>query len=405
MIGNNIANVGTVGFKGSRTEFSDLISADAGGQIGKIGLGSRVGAVRTLFTQGAIESTGRSLDLSIEGQGFFVLRDEDGQVFTRAGNFQLQPDGTVTNLHRQGAPGHRRQRRSDAGGGLQDVTVAGLASQAKATTYGRPPRQPPVGRGAQGEAPSTRRPSRMRTRPATMRPRCTSSTRSARAHDVSIVLHATGTNAWDLNFGVDAGDDAAAPRRRPPVIRAPERSRLVQPTARSRPASGFGLSVTSAASRRRRRSCSTSALRRARWPGQFAGPSGISFDRQDGFGAGGVTSLNVDELGVLTATSSTTGRRGALPAVDSRTFAAPEGPEPAGQPDLPRLARLGPGRHRDRRHGRQRGSIVSSALEQSNVQIAQQFIELISTQRSFQANTTVITASDQLLGDLINIIR
>jgi flagellar hook protein FlgE len=98
VIGNNIANVSTVGFKGSRTEFADLISADAGGQIGKIGLGSRVGAVRTLFTQGAIESTGRSLDLSIEGQGFFVLRDEEGQVFTRAGNFQLEPDGTVTSL-------------------------------------------------------------------------------------------------------------------------------------------------------------------------------------------------------------------------------------------------------------------------------------------------------------------
>ena len=51
------------------------------------------------------------------------------------------------------------------------------------------------------------------------------------------------------------------------------------------------------------------------------------------------------------------------------------------------------------------GTIVSSALEQSNVQIAQEFIELISTQRAFQANTRVITASDQLLGDLINIIR
>src|SRR2546423_587348 len=98
VIGNNIANVGTVGFKGSRTEFADLISADAGGEIGKIGLGARIGAVRTLLTQGAIESTGRSLDLGIQGTGFFVMQDAQGQLYTRAGNFQLSADGVVQNL-------------------------------------------------------------------------------------------------------------------------------------------------------------------------------------------------------------------------------------------------------------------------------------------------------------------
>src|SRR5947208_16521365 len=84
VIGNNISNVGTVGFKGSRTEFADLVSAEAGGEIGKIGLGARIGAVRTLFSQGAIEATGRSLDLGIQGQGFFVMRDGQGQIYTRA---------------------------------------------------------------------------------------------------------------------------------------------------------------------------------------------------------------------------------------------------------------------------------------------------------------------------------
>src|SRR5204862_499453 len=64
----------------------------------KVGLGSRIGAVRTLFTQGAIESTGRSLDLSVQGQGFFVLRDGLGQVYTRAGNFQLDANGVVQSL-------------------------------------------------------------------------------------------------------------------------------------------------------------------------------------------------------------------------------------------------------------------------------------------------------------------
>src|SRR5258706_518607 len=107
VIGNNIANVSTTGFKGSRTEFADLISADAGGEVGKIGLGSRIGSVRTLFTQGAVESTGRSLDLAIDGQGFFMLREGQANIYTRAGNMQVTRDGTVTNplgLPLQGLP-------------------------------------------------------------------------------------------------------------------------------------------------------------------------------------------------------------------------------------------------------------------------------------------------------------
>ena len=76
VIGNNIANVNTTGFKGSRVEFADLLSADAGGDIGKIGLGARIGTVRTLFTQGSIEATGRALDLGIDGQGQAPGSDE-----------------------------------------------------------------------------------------------------------------------------------------------------------------------------------------------------------------------------------------------------------------------------------------------------------------------------------------
>src|SRR5690349_14888164 len=133
VIGNNIANVSTVGFKGSRTEFSDLISADAGGEAGKVGLGSRIGEVRTLFTQGAIENTGRNLDLSIDGEGFFVLRDGQGQVYTRAGNFQLAQDGTVTNTLGNALQGIPLNADGSAAGTLQDVTVSGLTSQAQQT--------------------------------------------------------------------------------------------------------------------------------------------------------------------------------------------------------------------------------------------------------------------------------
>jgi len=122
-----------------------------------------------------------------------------------------------------------------------------------------------------------------------------------------------------------------------------------------------------------------------------------------GFGAGSLASVNVNEQGILTATYDN-GQSRALYQLALAHFAAPEGLEPIGN-QLYRAtvtsgdAALGaPGSQGN-------GTIVASALEQSNVSLAQEFINLISTQRAFQASTRIITASDTLLGDLINIIR
>jgi flagellar hook protein FlgE len=162
VIGNNIANVSTIGFKGSRAEFADLLSAEQGGQIGKIGLGVRIGAVRTLFGQGTIETTGRALDLAMEGDGFFVLANQDGDVYTRAGNFQVQADGTVTNL---------------LGYALQGMALGGTGDSARTSccrTGSRRIRRPP--RRSRSAATSTR----ASRRPARSRRRSRSSTDSAR---------------------------------------------------------------------------------------------------------------------------------------------------------------------------------------------------------------------------------
>ena len=399
VIGNNIANVSTIGFKGSRTEFADLISADAGGQIGKIGLGSRIGAVRTLFTQGAIESTGRSLDLSIEGQGFFVLRDEDGQVFTRAGNFQLQPDGTVTNLTGKALQGTPVNEDLTPAGGIQDVTMAGLASEARATTNAT------LRGNLQSDAvlKGPFNPASFQTAHATSNYATSVHVFDSlgQGHDLSIFFTRTGTNAWDLNVGVDAGETGGTPGDlqilssgsitfdTDGTVSAVTGNTLTANFVGAAPGQSITFALGTAGE--------LDGL------GQFAGPSGISFVAQDGYGAGGLTSLSVDELGVVTATFDN-GQTRALFQLAIAQFAAPEGLTPAGNQIF--RASLDSGPAAIATAGTVgNGTIVSSALEQSNVQIAQEFIELISTQRAFQANTRVITASDQLLGDLINIIR
>lgn len=110
VIGNNIANVNTVGFKSSRVTFQDIYSqtlrpasapgADSGGvNPQQVGLGVSLGSVDTMFTRSAAEYTGSPLDLSIEGDGFFVVNDRGNDFFTRAGNFTTDANNNLINAN------------------------------------------------------------------------------------------------------------------------------------------------------------------------------------------------------------------------------------------------------------------------------------------------------------------
>ncbi|WP_345238850.1 flagellar basal body rod protein FlgG [Pontibacillus salipaludis] len=107
-IGNNIANVNTSGYKKGRVTFQDMMSqsvspaeAPAGGLGGKnpsqVGLGSQLGSIDNIYTQGNRQTTNRPLDLSIEGDGMFEVRDGNESYYTRAGNFYLDNNGDIVN--------------------------------------------------------------------------------------------------------------------------------------------------------------------------------------------------------------------------------------------------------------------------------------------------------------------
>ena len=135
VIGNNIANVSTIGFKGSRTEFNDLLSAQGGGgTAGRIGLGVRIGRISGSFTQGTIESTGRPTDVAIEGNGFFVIGTGDGLLYTRAGNFRLDADGRLVTFQGLPVQGFPLNDDGTAVGAPTDIAVTGASSQPLATT-------------------------------------------------------------------------------------------------------------------------------------------------------------------------------------------------------------------------------------------------------------------------------
>src|SRR5918996_668439 len=98
VIGNNLANINTVGFKSSAVTFMDLVSQNAGGSSGnpmQVGLGVGTGSIAPVFSQGAIESTREATNVAIQGAGFFVVRDTSGVSYTRAGNFTFNSDGKL----------------------------------------------------------------------------------------------------------------------------------------------------------------------------------------------------------------------------------------------------------------------------------------------------------------------
>ena len=108
VIGNNIANVNTYGFKRGRVDFQDMISQQLSGaarpteEVGgvnpkEVGLGMSVAAIDTIFTQGNLQSTGVSTDIAIQGNGFFVMKNGDQTFYTRAGVFGVDCNGTLVN--------------------------------------------------------------------------------------------------------------------------------------------------------------------------------------------------------------------------------------------------------------------------------------------------------------------
>jgi flagellar hook protein FlgE len=407
-IGNNIANVNTIGYKGSRAEFADLLATQpGGGQAGEIGLGTSINDVRTIFTQGSIESTGQPTDLAIDGNGFFIVRSGQGDVYTRAGNFKLDANGTLVTTDGLPVEGFALDANNQPIGAPVDIQVTGGSSPAIPTgniklQSNLDANATIISGGFDGTDFNTAQSTSNFTVPLTVYDSLGAS------HSVNIYFTKTAANTWDWNAGVDAGDtggtagalaligngsltfnpdgslNATSPD--PGQISVTFNGANAQTinlnfgTPNPTPTAGLGLDGVT----------------------QFAGSSSVSAT-QDGFAAGRLQSLAIDDHGFVNAVFDN-GQTRPLFQLALTTFPSPEGLEPLGNQLYRATADSGsPSVSTPQTNGL--GKVVAGALEQSNVDLAQQFIDLISTQRGFQANARVITTGDTMLTDLLNIIR
>ena len=141
VVGNNIANVNTVGFKGSRMDFEDFVNQNVYAASGpsQVGRGVSIGAIYGNFTQGSFEQSTDPTDLAISGEGFFKVKPigTDTEYYTRAGNFRFNSDGYLVDPHGYALQGWRIQQPTPSMGSSSG-TIAGATSATSLKGTGTP---------------------------------------------------------------------------------------------------------------------------------------------------------------------------------------------------------------------------------------------------------------------------
>ncbi|MFS0730416.1 flagellar hook protein FlgE [Curtobacterium sp. 1P10AnD] len=369
--GNNIANVNTVGFKSSSTVFQDTLSQmtqGAGGpQTGiggtnpaQIGLGVQVAGVSTNFAQGSAQATGKATDLMISGDGFFVTRLGNDTVYTRAGAFDFDADGRLVSSDGKIVQGYPAVNGVvNANGQLGDITLPlDAAAPAVRTTTAA----------LTGNLPSDTAVGDTVTRDATVYDA------TGAKHTMSIAYQRTATG-WDVTATNGQGATASS---------------SITFGADGKVASGGALTVGGIA-------VDMSDLT------GFATLNTATISSQNGHEAGSLQGYSISKDGTVTGTFSN-GASLALGRIALATFANPAGLEKTGASGYRATANSGqasiggPG-------SAGVGSLAAGTLEMSNVDLSQEFTNLIVAQRGFQANARIITTSDEVLQELTNLKR
>jgi flagellar hook protein FlgE len=388
VIANNIANVNTVGFKSARVSFAEALAqtlragSEAGTNPMQIGLGVGVASIENLMTQGNLKSTGRPTDVAIVGDGFFVLSDGLSTSFTRGGVFQL--DG--------------RNRLVSASNGMRVLGwLADPATGAIDTTTNISPSTEifiPIGTRLaarqtanvvyQGNLDASQDPAV----PVDTSFTIFDSLGAAHQITVSFTKSATTPNEW--SWAVTSPDGTSADTG---VITFTENGECQDD------AISFTLTLTSpngaAAAIPITASLTTVT--------QLVGTTSAQAVSQDGLPVGALQSFTIDELGVVAGIYSN-GMSERIAQIALAGFTNPAGlsklgsglyaPSPNSGNPIIKPARVG-----------SNGTLAAGFLEMSNVDLAQEFANLIVTQRAFQANSRVVTTADEMLQDVLTLKR
>jgi len=394
--GNNIANSNTVGFKTSSTVFSDLLSANiaSSGGNSQVGRGSQVQTVQTNFSQGGFESTDNNTDIAIEGSGFFIVSDplNDIDLYTRNGNFSFDDDGYLVT-----ADGYRVQGSlytADgvlASGNLGDIQVD-LVSQIEAKQTASVSLQTNLDSNSDVLAGFDL------TSPEDTSNYATTTTvydSLGTSHLLTCYFAKTGDQTWDWHLTVDGGD-----------LSGGTTGALQQLGTGSLTFDANGNLATGG----------TATIASITWDnGSSAQPLTYTFDTtqfdsdstvfsqdQDGYASGEVTDVDIAADGTVSAVYSN-GETMAVAKISLASFINPNGLDAVGSSLF--SATTTSGTPTIGYPGASQGTLITQSLELSNVDLASEFVDLITIQNGYTANSRVITTTDEMLQELLNLKR
>lgn len=398
VIGNNLANINTIAYKSSAVSFADLVSQTVGGTSinpMQVGLGVLTGSISPVFSQGAIENTREATNVAIQGSGFFVVRGESGNAYTRAGNFAFNADGELVS-----PDGWRVQGYTDIDpvtgdvvttNGLKDIVVPpGVLRQPVATTNVRTL----INLDAKAEvtgAPNFTTPIKIFDA-------------LGASHVVSVNFQKTGAGAWTYTATVpqaDVNGGAGVFQLATGNLTFNGAGQLTAPaadvvfTAPAAWANGaVGTNITWDITPPPADKPSIT---------NFASASETSSITQNGSAAGQISNISIDPAGQIVATFGA-GQTVSVGQLALANFNNPKG-----------LVKLGANRYGESQSAGianvgiagtgGRGTLIGSAIEQSNVDIAQEFTQMILAQRGYQANSRTITTSDEVLQETLQLKR
>jgi flagellar hook protein FlgE len=391
VIGNNIANVNTVGFKSGQVTFQDSLSQTLRGASAptatlggtdpvQIGLGVKLSAVSNNFSQGSLQATGRMSDLSIQGDGFFIVSDGKGEFYTRAGGFSFDATGKLINP----ANGYVVQGWMADDAGTIDTNVS-ITNLSVPVGQNMPPRTT-TRIDYSGNLPSSAAVGASFTTSIDVRDSL------GAPHPIMMTYTKTAANNWSwtatgpipvptgntgtLTFGTDGLLSASTGG---PIVFTPTGAAAVSLAPNFGTVGGLD-GIT-----------------------QFSGSSTVAAVSQNGFASGSLQSITVSDNGVVTGFFGN-GLNKQLAQIALAVFNNPNGLTKAGD-SMFRVSNKAGEPLVGISGSSNRGVITGGTLEMSNVDLAKEFTNMIIAQRGFQANSRTITSVDQMLQDLVNIKR
>ena len=419
---DNIANVNTIGYKGSRAQFEDMLTQNIYG-TGQVGTGVRLSSIQKLFEQGSVVGTTSSSDMAITGRGFFVMRGNFNGVqsyyYTRAGQFVPDKEGYLVNPQGLRLQGYNADPNGNISPTLTDLLAAEptiapnatnlITMQVNLTSY--EPGDDPNIAGArilnQGETFDPANPDAT----AFFSTGMTIFDSRGEAHPMTVYFTRTAQNTYDFHATVRATDLANPnpPNPGPNDVQvfangtltftsdgklqdytpATSTVSFTGATANQTIAWDFGQPIANNGDGSGSTNTGTS--------------SSDNIKIQNGYTAGTFVEMTVDGQGIVTSIYSN-GHAKTVGRVALGDFRAQEGLERLGgtlfrQTDISGEAFVGFANTGGR------GEIIGEALEQANVDISTEFIRLITDQRAYQAHARTITTADELMVDTVNLKR